>query len=172
MTLRAAPDGAALLICASPQNVRSRKVRRRASTRLIRSDRRSARPPRICPHAIPIAIAATARRWRHGFCWCYECALAARPGQGGRPSFGGGARHHHLAVMCGRIIFGSDRPRHLDRGPSARFPRSYNGAPSQEMLVIRRHKTLERTLEPLFRGLICRCQDKKGGALTIQCRSR
>jgi hypothetical protein len=31
-----------------------------------------------------------------------------------RPSFGGGTRHHHLAVMSGRIIFGSHQPLHLD----------------------------------------------------------
>jgi putative SOS response-associated peptidase YedK len=64
--------------------------------------------------------------------------------------------------MCGRIIQSTGpvnlaivdaldvRDHRLDN-----FPRRYNGAPSQELLVIREnHKTGERTLEPLRWGLI------------------
>jgi putative SOS response-associated peptidase YedK len=62
--------------------------------------------------------------------------------------------------MCGLIIQATGpvnlaivedvRDRRLDN-----FPRRYNGAPSQELLVIREnHKTGERTLEPLRWGLI------------------
>jgi hypothetical protein len=45
----------------------------------------------------------------------------------------------------------------------------YNGAPSQELLVIRQnHKTGERTLEPLSWGLIPYwCKDLKGGRRPI-----
>jgi len=63
--------------------------------------------------------------------------------------------------MCGRIIQATGpmnlaivdvrdvRDHRLDN-----FPRRYNGAPSQELLVIRQnHKTGERTLEPLRWGL-------------------
>ncbi len=78
--------------------------------------------------------------------------------------------------MCGRIIQaigpvnlaiieGLDTRNHrLDN-----FPRRYNGAPSQELLVIREnHKTGERTLEPLRWGLIPYwCKDPKGGRRPI-----
>jgi putative SOS response-associated peptidase YedK len=74
--------------------------------------------------------------------------------------------------MCGRIIQATGpvnlaivdaldvRDHRLDN-----FPRRYNGAPSQDLLVIREnHKTGERTLEPLRWGLIPYwCKDPKGG---------
>jgi putative SOS response-associated peptidase YedK len=49
------------------------------------------------------------------------------------------------------------------------FPRRYNGAPGQEILVIRENrKTGERTLEPLYWGLIPYwCHDEKGGRRPI-----
>jgi hypothetical protein len=172
MTLRAAPDGAAFLICASPQNVRTRKVRRRASTRLIRSDRRSAPPSANLP------ACHSDRHRRDSPAMASWVLLVLRICAGGSNWAG---RDPHLAAAPAITISQSCRDESFSDPISlstsmvskwTRFPRSYNGAPSQEMLVIRRHKTVERTLEPLFRGLICRCQDKKGGALTIQCRSR
>ncbi|HLK83248.1 MAG TPA: SOS response-associated peptidase [Xanthobacteraceae bacterium] len=92
------------------------------------------------------------------------------------PAFDAGAAHPQIGAMCGRIIQASDpirlaildgldvRGHRLDN-----FPRRYNGAPSQEILVIRENrKTGERTLEPLCWGLIPYwCRDKKGGRRPI-----
>jgi putative SOS response-associated peptidase YedK len=49
------------------------------------------------------------------------------------------------------------------------YPRRYNGAPSQDLLVIREnHKSDERTLGPLRWGLIPHwCEDPKGGRKPI-----
>jgi putative SOS response-associated peptidase YedK len=82
--------------------------------------------------------------------------------------------------MCGRIIQSSGPLRlaivdGLDvrdtRLPN--IPPRYNGAPSQELLVIRRnHKTGERSLDPLKWGLIPNwCQDAKGGRKPINAKS-
>jgi putative SOS response-associated peptidase YedK len=82
--------------------------------------------------------------------------------------------------MCGRIIQSSGPLRlaivdGLDvrdtRLPN--IPPRYNGAPSQELLVIRRnHKTGERSLDPLKWGLIPNwCQDPKGGRKPINAKS-
>jgi putative SOS response-associated peptidase YedK len=82
--------------------------------------------------------------------------------------------------MCGRIIQSSGPLRlaivdGLDvrdtRLPN--IPPRYNGAPSQELLVIRRnHKTGERSLDPLKWGLIPYwCQDPKGGRKPINAKS-
>jgi len=69
---------------------------------------------------------------------------------------------HYLKAMCGRIIQASGPLRYkfvdgLDV-PDSRYsniPRRYNGAPSQELLVIRQnHETGERSLDLLKWGLI------------------
>jgi putative SOS response-associated peptidase YedK len=82
--------------------------------------------------------------------------------------------------MCGRIIQSSG-PLHLaivdgldvrdNRLPN--IPPRYNGAPSQELLVIRQNrKTGERSLDPLKWGLIAPgCQDPKGGRRPINARA-
>src|SRR5712672_2374245 len=83
--------------------------------------------------------------------------------------------------MCGRIIQATGpvnlaivdaldvRDHRLDN-----FPRRYNGAASQELLVIRQnHKTGERTLEPLRWGLIPYwCKDPKRRPTADQCDGR
>jgi putative SOS response-associated peptidase YedK len=82
--------------------------------------------------------------------------------------------------MCGRIIQSSGPLRlaivdGLDVRDSRlpNIPPRYNGAPSQELLVIRRnHKTGERSLDPLKWGLIPYwCQDPKGGRKPINAKS-
>jgi putative SOS response-associated peptidase YedK len=82
--------------------------------------------------------------------------------------------------MCGRIIQASG-PLHLaivdgvDVRDSrlASVPRRYNGAPSQELLVIRQnHQTGERSLDLLTWGLIPhRCRDPSGGRRPINARA-
>ena len=92
------------------------------------------------------------------------------------PQFDYETVNHRVCGMCGRIIQATGpvnlaivdaldaRHHRLDN-----FPRRYNGAPSQELLVIRQnHKTGERTLEPLRWGLIPYwCKDPKGGRRPI-----
>lgn len=64
--------------------------------------------------------------------------------------------------MCGRIIQAAGSVRYqlverLDVGDSrsSNFPRRYNGAPGQELLVIRQnHRTGELSLDPLKWGLV------------------
>jgi putative SOS response-associated peptidase YedK len=82
--------------------------------------------------------------------------------------------------MCGRIIQSSDPIRlaivdGLDVRDSrlGNLPRRYNGAPSQELLVIRRnHRTGERSLDPLKWGLIPSwCADPKGGHKPINAKA-
>ena len=82
--------------------------------------------------------------------------------------------------MCGRIIQASGPLRlaivdGLDVREDRRsnMPRRYNGAPSQELLVIREnHKTGERSLDLLKWGLIPHgCQDPKGGRKPINAKS-
>jgi putative SOS response-associated peptidase YedK len=77
-----------------------------------------------------------------------------------------------MAVMCGRIIQSGGPLRYaIVDGMNARdsrvhnYPPRWNGAPSQELLVIRRnHKTGEVSLDALRWGLIPNwCSDPKGG---------
>jgi putative SOS response-associated peptidase YedK len=78
--------------------------------------------------------------------------------------------------MCGRVIQSSG-PLHyaIVDGMNVRdsrvhnYPRRWNGAPSQDLLVIRRnHKTGEVSLDPLRWGLIPYwCADPKGGRKPI-----
>jgi putative SOS response-associated peptidase YedK len=82
--------------------------------------------------------------------------------------------------MCGRVIQSSG-PLHyaivegLDVRDSrlTNYPRRWNGAPSQEFLVIRQnHKTGERSLDLLRWGLIPSwCSDPKGGRKPINAKS-
>lgn len=170
MTLRAAPDGAALPICAGPQNVRTRTVRRRASTRLIRSDRqkslRSGRPSANLPAchcdrdrrdgpAVASPVLLVLRICAGGSTWAgrFPRPLIWRRH---RPSPSRShVRTYHLRIPS------ASAPRWSRRGSSARFARSYNGAPSQELLAIRRHKTVERMQEPLFRALFVGARTRK-----------
>ena len=78
--------------------------------------------------------------------------------------------------MCGRIIQSSEPLRlaivdGLDVRDSrlTNVPRRYNGAPSQDLLVIRRnHATGERSLDLIRWGLIPSwCDDPKGGRKPI-----
>lgn len=82
--------------------------------------------------------------------------------------------------MCGRIIQSSGPVRYamvdgLDVRDSrlSNYPRRWNGAPSQEFLVIRRnHATGERSLDLLKWGLIPYwCEDPKGGRKPINAKS-
>ena len=83
---------------------------------------------------------------------------------------------NHIAVMCGRVIQSSGPIRYaivdgmnVRDSRVANYPPRWNGAPSQELLVIRRnHKTGEVSLDPLRWGLIPYwCQDPKGGRKPI-----
>jgi putative SOS response-associated peptidase YedK len=78
--------------------------------------------------------------------------------------------------MCGRVIQSSEPLRYaIVEGFDVRdsrlsnYPRRWNGAPSQELLVIREnHKTAERSLDLLRWGLIPYwSQDPKGGRKPI-----
>ena len=82
--------------------------------------------------------------------------------------------------MCGRVIQSSEPLRYaivdgLDVRDSrlSNYPRRWNGAPSQEFLVIRQnHKTGERSLDLLKWGLIPYwCKDPKGGRKPINAKS-
>ena len=82
--------------------------------------------------------------------------------------------------MCGRIIQSSEPLRlaivdGLDVRDSrlTNVPRRYNGAPSQDLLVIRRnHATGERSLDLIRWGLIpSSCADPKGGRKPINARA-
>jgi putative SOS response-associated peptidase YedK len=82
--------------------------------------------------------------------------------------------------MCGRVVQVSDPIRlAIVDGLSVRdsqlsnYPRRWNGAPSQELLVIREnHHTGERSLDPLKWGLIPYwCADPKGGRKPINAKS-
>jgi putative SOS response-associated peptidase YedK len=79
---------------------------------------------------------------------------------------------HYIRIMCGRVIQSSGPLRYaMVDGMNVRgsrvhnYPPRWNGAPSQELLVIRRnHKTGEVSLDPLRWGLIpCWCRDPAGG---------
>ena len=78
--------------------------------------------------------------------------------------------------MCGRVIQSSAPIRYaIVDGMNVRdsrvhnYPPRWNGAPSQDLLVIRRnHKTGEVSLDPLRWGLIPYwCEDPKGGRKPI-----
>jgi putative SOS response-associated peptidase YedK len=78
--------------------------------------------------------------------------------------------------MCGRVIQSSAPIRYaIVDGMNVRdsrihnYPPRWNGAPSQDLLVIRRnHKTCEVSLDPLRWGLIPYwCEDPKGGRKPI-----
>ena len=82
--------------------------------------------------------------------------------------------------MCGRVIQASAPLRYaIVDGLNVRdsrlsnYPRRWNGAPSQEFLVIRQnHKTGERSLDLLKWGLIPNwCKDPKGGRKPINAKS-
>ena len=82
--------------------------------------------------------------------------------------------------MCGRVIQSSGPLRYaivdgLDVRDSrlSNYPRRWNGAPSQEFLVIRQnHKNGERSLDLLKWGLIPHwCKDPKGGRKPINAKS-
>jgi putative SOS response-associated peptidase YedK len=78
--------------------------------------------------------------------------------------------------MCGRVIQSSAPIRYgivdgmnVHDSRVHNYPPRWNGAPSQDLLVIRRnHKTGEVSLDPLRWGLIPYwCQDPKGGRKPI-----
>src|SRR6478735_7993094 len=83
---------------------------------------------------------------------------------------------HHIRLMCGRVIQSSSPIRYaIVDGMNVRDsrihnnPPRWNGAPSQDLLLIRRnHKTGEVSLDPLRWGLIPYwCEDPKGGRKPI-----
>jgi putative SOS response-associated peptidase YedK len=82
--------------------------------------------------------------------------------------------------MCGRVIQSSlpfnlaiVRGLNVQNSQFSNYPRRYNGAPSQELLVIRRnHHTGESSLDPLRWGLIPYWStDPKGGRKPINAKS-
>jgi putative SOS response-associated peptidase YedK len=87
-----------------------------------------------------------------------------------------GSPSHHVGGMCGRVIQSSAPIRYgivdgmnVHDSRVHNYPPRWNGAPSQDLLVIRlNHKTGEVSLDPLRWGLIpyC-CQDPKGGRKPI-----
>jgi putative SOS response-associated peptidase YedK len=84
-------------------------------------------------------------------------------------------RGDYISAMCGRVIQSSGPLRYaIVDGMNVReglhnYPPRWNGAPSQELLVIRRnHATGEISLDPLRWGLIPYwCDDPKGGRKPI-----
>jgi putative SOS response-associated peptidase YedK len=86
----------------------------------------------------------------------------------------------YVLRMCGRIIQSSGPLRYaivegLDLRDSrlSNYPRRWNGAPSQELMVIREnHKTGERSLDLLQWGVIPHwCKDPTGGRKPINAKS-
>jgi putative SOS response-associated peptidase YedK len=86
------------------------------------------------------------------------------------------AVNHHIATMCGRVIQSSGPLRYaILEGMDVRdsrvhnYPPRWNGAPSQDLLVIgRNHRTGDVSLDPLRWGLIPYwCEDPKGGRKPI-----
>ena len=87
-----------------------------------------------------------------------------------------GTMHHHIAIMCGRVVQSSGPIRYaIVDGMNVRdsrvhnYPPRWNAAPSQDLLVIRRnHETGEVSLDPLRWGLIPYwCRDRKEGGKPI-----
>src|SRR5262245_5493529 len=90
------------------------------------------------------------------------------------------APSHYIAHMCGRVIQSSGPLRYaivdgLDVRDSrlSNYLRRWNGAPSQDFLVIRQnHKTGERSLDLLRWGLIPNwCTEPKGGRKPINAKA-
>jgi putative SOS response-associated peptidase YedK len=86
------------------------------------------------------------------------------------------SRNRHLVIMCGRVIQGSTPIRlAIVEGMNMRdsrvhnYPPRWNGAPSQELLVIRRnHQSGEVSLDPLrWRLIPYWCEDPKDGRKPI-----
>jgi putative SOS response-associated peptidase YedK len=84
--------------------------------------------------------------------------------------------HYHITTMCGRVIQSSGPLRYaILEGRDVRdsrvhnYPPRWNGAPSQDLLVIRRNRQIgEVSLDPLRWGLIPYwCGDPKGGRKPI-----
>ncbi len=82
------------------------------------------------------------------------------------------AHQSYMGVMCGRVIQSSGpfnlaivHGMNVHDSRASNYPRRYNAAPSQELLVIRRNRdTGEVSLDPLRWGLIPYwCKDQKGG---------
>ena len=111
---------------------------------------------------------------------CYRSFLIPRPSLAPATAgpFGGGRQTgpnvpiYIKLRMCGRVIQSSGPLRYaivdgLDVRDSrlSNYPRRWNGAPSEELLVIRQnHKTGQRSLDLLQWGLIPHwCKDPTGG---------
>jgi hypothetical protein len=85
-----------------------------------------------------------------------------------------------MGVMCGRVIQSSGpfnlaivHGMNVHDSRAGNYPRRYNAAPSQELLVIRRNRdTGEVSLDPLRWGLIPYwCKDPKGGRKPISAKA-
>jgi SOS response associated peptidase (SRAP) len=107
------------------------------------------------------AVAAQGGPVRSSHPWHWHCLLWFTP---------------HIRPMCGRVIQSSAPISYgIVDGMNVRdsrvhnYPPRWNGAPSQDLLVIRRnHKTGEVSLDPLRWGLIPYwCGDPKGGRKPI-----
>ena len=90
------------------------------------------------------------------------------------------AHPNHMDVMCGRVIQSSGsfnlaivRGMNVHDRLASNYPRRYNAAPRQELLVIRRNRdTREVSLDPLRWGLIPYwCKDPKGGRKPINAKA-
>src|SRR5271166_4325076 len=96
--------------------------------------------------------------------WSSRHELTARsdPPRPTAPVAETGRCNHHIAIMCGRVIQSSGPLRYgivagMDMHDSRvhNYPPRWNGAPSQDLLVIRRnHDTGAISLDPLRWGLI------------------
>lgn len=85
-----------------------------------------------------------------------------------------------MGVMCGRVIQSSGpfklaivHGMNVHDSRASNYPRRYNAAPSQELLVIRRNReTDEVSIDPLRWGLIPYwCKDPKGGRKPINAKA-
>lgn len=90
------------------------------------------------------------------------------------------ANPNYMDVMCGRVIQSSGpfnlaivHGMNVHDSRASNYPRRYNAAPSQELLVIRRNRdTGEVSLDPLRWGLIPYwCKDPKGGRKPINAKA-
>ena len=90
------------------------------------------------------------------------------------------AHPNYMGVMCGRVIQSSGpfnlaivHGMNVHDSRASNYPRRYNAAPSQELLVIRRNRdTGEVSLDPLRWGLIPYwCKDPKGGRKPINAKA-
>jgi len=115
----------------------------------------------------------------------FDPPALARAGYRSAGPFGGGRQTDpsvpiYRLRMCGRVIQSSGPLRYaivdgLDVRDSrlSNYPRRWNGAPSEELLVIREnHKTGQRSLDLLQWGLIPHwCKDPTGGRKPINAKS-